>query len=156
MAKDSTFSVSKRGVEPIEVRFAEPENINDPRWEELGVTPEGINELATQSLVIKIQAGARNNLEKGPKAVQEFVDTYKYGQRTGGGTRKVVIKSEDVQKAGFTVEQIELLRAAGVSIPGLNGESEENGDASEGEVEGEAAALEEAAAETTGRSGRNR
>lgn len=122
MAKQTTFKVSKTGVEPISVKFDEPENIKDPRWAELGIDESGINELAVQNLVIKIQGVARTKLDEGAKAVQEAVDGYKYGQRSGGGTRKVVLSSEVVQKAAFTAEQLEALRAAGVTIPGMEPE----------------------------------
>lgn len=123
MAKQTTFKVSKTGVEPISVKFDEPENIKDPRWAELGIDESGINELAVQNLVIKIQGVARTKLDEGAKAVQEAVDGYKYGQRSGGGVRKVVLSSEVVQKAAFTPEQLEALRAAGVTIPGMESES---------------------------------
>jgi hypothetical protein len=120
MAKQSTFKVSKRGVEPVEVTFNEPENLTDGRWEELGVTEEQINDLAIQSLVIKIQAGARNRLDDGK--VQEFVDNYKYGQRTTGGGRKAVtLSAEAVKQAKFSPAQLEALRAAGVNVEEMGG-----------------------------------
>jgi hypothetical protein len=126
MAKDTTFKVSKTGVEPVKVTFAEPENLNDPRWTELGVDQAGINELAVQNLVIKIQGIARGKLGDGPSAVQAAVDGYKYGQRaSGGGTKKVSLSTDQVKQAKFTPEQLATLRAAGVVLPGMEEEGAE-------------------------------
>lgn len=123
MAKQTSFSVSKRGVEGVEVSFDAPENISDPRWGELGVDEAGINELALQNLIIKVQGGARSRLENGKDAVQEYVNNYKYGQRTssGGGSKKAVkVAAAEAKKAKFSPEQIALLRAAGVQFEGMD------------------------------------
>jgi hypothetical protein len=100
----------------VVVNFSKPESVTDKRWEELGVSQEQINELAVDSLVIKAQAGARNQLEKGAKAVQEYVDNYKFGMRTGGGTRAVKLAPDVVKSAKFSPEQIAALKAAGVTF----------------------------------------
>jgi hypothetical protein len=124
MPQNTTFKVSKRGVEPVEVNFTAPESLDDPRWAEL--IAEGkdaqkeINNLATQNLIIKIQSGARGKLEEGQEAVQAYVDSYKFGSRaagSGGGKRKAPrIEADAAKKAKFSKEQIEMLRAAGVEI----------------------------------------
>jgi hypothetical protein len=121
MPKPTTFKVSRKGVEPVTVNFNEPESLTDSRWEELGVSEEQRNDLAVQSLVIKIQAGGRNHLDSGADAVQKFVDGYKYNQRTGGGggSRKVTLSADVVKKAAFSPEQLEALRAAGITVPGM-------------------------------------
>lgn len=120
MAKQETFKVSKTGVEPVEVGFSAPESLTDPRWAELGVNEEAINNLAVQNLVIKIQGVARSELGNGAAAVQKKVDDYRYGQRaSGGGAKRVVLEEAQVKKAKFTPEQLEMLRAAGVSLPGM-------------------------------------
>lgn len=118
MAKDTTFKVSKQGIEPIEVNFAAPESLDDPRWNELVSNPSEINDLAVQNLVIKIQSGARSRLTEGAEAVQNYVNNYKYGARQSTGTRKSAVKltTADTKQAKFSKEQLEMLRAAGVQI----------------------------------------
>lgn len=118
MAKAVTFKVSKRDSQATaEPTFMAPENIEDPRWEELRCSRQDINDLAVQSLIIKIQGGARNYLEDGADAVQEYVNEYTYR----GGARRVVVSKPKLsaaaaQKGRFTPAQLELLRAAGVEI----------------------------------------
>lgn len=119
MAKQTKFKVSKTGVEPVTVTFDEPETLTDPRWGELGINENAINELAVQNLVIKIQGVARTKISDGAKAVQEAVDSYRYGQRSGGGGRKVTLSADTVKQAKFTPEQLAALRAAGVELPGM-------------------------------------
>ncbi len=137
MPKPSTFKVSRTGVEAVTVNFVEPENLQDPRWGELGISPEALNEMAVQALVIRIQSGARGKLDEGPAAVQKFVDEYKYGTRSGGGgTRKVTLAAEKVSSLKFTPEQLDALRAAGVVIPGM----EESADSAKGATSAKKAA----------------
>lgn len=128
MPKQDTFSVAKKGVEPVEVTFNAPENLADPRWDELlSNRDEDIHTLALQNLIIKIQGGARSRLEDGEAAVQEYVDQYKFGSRAAGAprTRKATIPAERARELGFTEEQLAALRAAGVQIPGMEEESDE-------------------------------
>jgi hypothetical protein len=118
MAKQINFKVSKKGGPSATVVWDAPENTNDPRWDEVVSKPEeDINELAVQNLVIKIQAGARNRLEAGEAAVQEYVDAYKYGARVGGFTAPS-LAADKVAELGFTAEQLAALKAAGMKIPG--------------------------------------
>ena len=120
MAKQVTFKVSKTGKPPVIVNFLEPESVDDPRWEELGVSREAINSLAVDSLIIKAQAVGRAVLDEGPEAVQRAVDNYKYGQRGGGGGRRIVeLKAEQIKEAKFNEKQLEMLRAAGIKIEDL-------------------------------------
>jgi hypothetical protein len=116
MASQDTFKVSSQGRDTVEVTWMKPENIEDERWAELGVTPDSLNELAIQSLVIKMQSGARARLEDGQDSVQEFVDNYRFGARQAGGTRKIKLAPETASALGFTEEQLAALAAAGVSI----------------------------------------
>lgn len=119
MAQRRTFKVSKRGQEGVEVTFNAPENLSDPRWDELvGNKEEDVSNLALQSLIINIQSGARQRLAGGLEKVQEFVDSYKLGQRIGGLGR-VVMAADEVAKLKFTPEQIAAMKAAGMQIPGL-------------------------------------
>lgn len=120
-----TFKVSKRNTDPIEVARDLPENLNDPLWNEIVSDPDSdINDLALQAWVVKCQAGARNHLDKGPDAVQRFVDGYKYGARTGGFAAPSM-SQEDAQAHGFTEEQLAFLRQSGMQVPGLSDEVEE-------------------------------
>lgn len=119
MAKQVTFKVSKTGKAPVVVTFLEPESVDDPRWEELGVSREAINNLAVDSLIIKAQAVGRAVLDEGPEAVQKAVDNYKYGQRSAGGRRVVELKAEQIKEAKFNEKQLEMLRAAGIKIEDL-------------------------------------
>lgn len=120
-----TFKVSKRGMEAVECSADLPENLNDPLWENIVSNPdEDINDLALQSWVVKCQAGARNHLEKGAEAVQRFVDQYTYGAR-GGGFSAPSISAEDANQQGFTPEQLAFLRQAGMAVPGVGDDAEE-------------------------------
>lgn len=118
MAKEITFQVSKRGGPSTECRFLAPESVDDPRWGEVVSNPqEDIHELALQNLVIKIQAGARNELEEsGAEAAQAYVNQYKYGARQGGGFRRPTLNSTQVKELKFSKAQLEALRAAGVKL----------------------------------------
>jgi hypothetical protein len=117
MAVQDTFKVSSQGHDTVEVTWQKPESAEDERWAEMGVSAEAHNDLAIQSLVIKMQSGARGRLEDGPEAVQEFVDNYRFGARqAGGGTRKIKLAPETASALGFTEEQLAALAAAGVSI----------------------------------------
>lgn len=121
-----TFKVSKRGVDPIEVRKDLPENLADPLWADVVDDPDSdINDLALQALVVKCQAGARNHLDKGLDAVQRFVDGYKYGARSGGFIAPS-ISAEDAEAHGFSAEQLAFLRSAGMAIPGLSDGDEDS------------------------------
>lgn len=119
MAKEVTFDVSKRGGPSVTVTFKEPESLEDPRWQELvSSVDQDVNTLACQALRVKIQAGAREELDGGEKAVQDYVNTYQYKAGGRGGTRvkaKPVTK-ELSKKAKFTPEQLEALREAGFPV----------------------------------------
>lgn len=118
MATESTFQVSKGDAEPVDISFVEPESIEDDRWEELvSDYPEDLNKLALQALIVKIQSGCRSRFDQGVEAMQAYANNYVYGQR-GGGFSRPSLSQEDVEEGGFTDEQLEKLRAAGVSIDG--------------------------------------
>lgn len=118
MSKQVSFKVSKRGGASTTCTWDMPESLEDPRWD--GVVSkkdEDINELAVQNLIIKIQSGARDALEKkGPDAAQQYVNSYKFGARTGGGFTRPVVKAEQVKALKFSKAQLEALKAAGVNI----------------------------------------
>jgi hypothetical protein len=116
MAKKTTFTVSKKGHDPVEVSWDAPESLSDERWNEVVSEPDSdINNLAVQALIVKTQAGARNHLENGQEAVQRYVDGYKFGARSGGFVAPS-ISAADAKKAKFSPEQMELLRKAGMKI----------------------------------------
>lgn len=120
MAKQETFKVSQKGVEPVVASWNKPENIDDPQWAALGVDKAGINELACQSLVIKIQGIGRDALPDKAK-VQAAVDGYKYGQRAKG-TRtaaKPKLAAAKAKEAKFTPEQLKMLSELGVEVEGV-------------------------------------
>ena len=115
MSKQVEFQVSKRNGPSTTCQWNAPESLEDPRWTEVTSNrDEDVNELALQSIIIKIQAGAREVLEKdGDQAAQEYVNTYKFGARSGG-YRRPTLGAEKVKQGGFTEEQMAILRAAGV------------------------------------------
>ena len=116
MAKQVTFSVSKRDGPSVEVTFSEPENLSDPRWNEIVSDKEAdCNALALKALRVAIQAGAREHLEGGQKAVQEYVDSYQYkaGARGPRAAKPKPISKETQKKAKFTAAQLEALKEAG-------------------------------------------
>lgn len=118
MAKQVTFTVSKPGAGlKTECTFNAPENVSDPRWKEIVKNPdEDVNELAVQNLIIKIQAGARNELaENGADAAQKYVDTYQY-RAGGGGFKRPTISASVATSLQFSPAQLEALRLAGVKF----------------------------------------
>lgn len=118
MAKTDTFKVSKRDHEGFEVNHARvPETLEE--FESLNLVskyPGDVIDLAHQALVIKMQAGARQRLDNGIEAVQEYVDSYTYGARTGGGSRKPTLSADKAKDLKFTKAQLEALAAAGVNV----------------------------------------
>lgn len=118
MAKQVSFTVSKpsKGLK-TECTFMAPENTSDPRWKEIVKNPdEDVNELAVQNLIIKIQSGARNELEeKGAQAAQAYVDSYQY-KSGGGGFKRPTVSSSVVRDLQFSPAQLEALRLAGVKF----------------------------------------
>jgi hypothetical protein len=119
MAKQITFAVSKPSAGlKTECTWDAPESVNDPRWAEVvSNAEEDINELAVQNLVIKMQSGARNELEEnGAEAAQRYVNEYKYRAGGGGGFKRVAVGAQQVKELRFTEAQIAALRAAGVKF----------------------------------------
>lgn len=118
MAKSDTFSVSKKGHDAVEVTDSRvPETLEE--FESLNLVskfPDDVIDLARQSIVIKMQSGARSRLEQGEQVVQDYVDNYTYGARTGGGFKKPTLSKDKVKEAKFSKAQLEALRAAGVQI----------------------------------------
>lgn len=119
MPKEVTFTVSKKGGPSVEVNFMEPENLEDPRWKDIVSNPdEDINTLAVAALRVRLQAGARDELEDGEAAVQAYVNEYVY--KTGGtraGARPKPKLSKDAAKKGkFSAAQLAMLKEAGFAI----------------------------------------
>jgi len=121
MATETTFTVSKRGEEGIEVSWSAPENLDDPRWAEVVQDPEkDINSAAVRNIIISIQSGARSRLEQGAEAVQAFVDAFKTGVRQpGGGRARPKLDAETSEALGFTEEQLAALSEAGMNVEAL-------------------------------------
>lgn len=116
MAKQITFKVSKKGFDAIEVTREVPENLDDKAWDDMVSEPDSdIHDLALQAWTVKCQAGARARLENGPEAVQQYVDQYKFGARTGGFSAPTISAGE-AKKQKFSAEQLEYLRKAGMKI----------------------------------------
>jgi hypothetical protein len=116
MPTRTTFTVSKKGHDPVEVGWDAPESLNDERWNQIVSDPDtDINNLAVQALIVKAQAGARNHLESGPEAVQAYIEGYKFGARSGG-FRAPTMSAADVKKAKFSPEQLEMMRKAGMKF----------------------------------------
>lgn len=122
MAKQASFSVSKKGHKGVTVTTQRrPETLEEFESEGLVSSyPQDVIDLAWQNLVIKMQSGARSRLEQGEDAVQEYVDNYKYGARTGGPiARKPKISEDKAKDLKFTEAQLQALAAAGVEVEGM-------------------------------------
>ncbi len=116
MSQTITFSVSKKGHEPVEVTRDFPENLDDSAWNDAVSDPdEDIHNLAMQSWIVKCQAGARARLEHGPEAVQSYVEQYTFGARSGGFSAPT-LSADEAAEAGFSEEQLALLRKAGMRV----------------------------------------
>ena len=119
MPKKVAFTVSKRDGPSVEVSFMEPENLTDERWKAIVSNPdEDINTLAVAALRVRLQAGARDELEDGEAAVQKYVDSYVY---KSGGTRAAAkpgakLSKEAAKKGKFSAAQLAMLKEAGFAI----------------------------------------
>ncbi len=126
MPKEMTFGVSKKGQEGVTVTWMAPENLEDPRWNEVVDQPSSIHAAALRSVVISMQSGARSRLDSeaadgGLAAVQTYVNEFKYGVRqpgAGGGRKKVSISADKQKELKFSKAQLAALAEAGVSLPG--------------------------------------
>ena len=119
MPKDTTFKISKRGEEAMELTFSEPENLDDPRWAAIvdGDVAAAVHNLALQSFVIKKQAAGRAKFSEGLEAVQAAVSEYVFGIRRAGTSKKSVkMGAKETKKLKFSPEQLAALAAAGVSF----------------------------------------
>lgn len=131
MAKEMTFKVSAKDKGGVTVTWSSPENLEDPRWNEVVDQPSSIHAAALRSVVISIQSGARTRLDPeaadgGLAAVQTFVNEFKYGVRqpgAGGGRKKVSISADKQKALKFSKAQLEALAEAGVSLPGAEEEA---------------------------------
>lgn len=119
MAKSETFKVSKKGHDEVELNDSRvPETLEE--FESLNLVskfPDDVIDLARQSIVIKMQSGARSRIDQGQEAMQDYVDNYTFGARTGGGgARKPTLTKDKAKDLKFSKAQLEALRAAGVQI----------------------------------------
>ena len=126
MAKEMTFKVSKKGAPGVTASWSAPENLEDPRWDEVVKERADIHAAALRSVVISIQSGARSRLNSeaadgGLAGVQEYVDSFIYGVRqpgAAGGRKKVSISADKQKELKFSKAQLAALAEAGVSLPG--------------------------------------
>ncbi len=109
------FKVSKKDSPTIEVSRELPENLDDPLWDGICVSRDGIHELALQAWIVKCQAGARNRIEAGEGAVAAYVQGYQYGARSGGFVAPSV-STADAKSQKFSADQLAFLRAAGMNV----------------------------------------
>jgi hypothetical protein len=124
--KEAQITVSKRDGPSVKVTFKEPESLEDPRWKELVNKPEeDINTLAVSAIRVKVQSGARDELDaskddNGEAAVQKYLDEYQYkGGRTRGTSKKTPKLSKDAAKKGkFSIAQLAMLAEAGFDVEG--------------------------------------
>lgn len=114
MAKMETFTISSSGKDKVEVNKLLPENLDDPQWDEIVSDRDDINDLALGAWKVRCQAGARQRLDAGPEAVQQYVDGYVFGARSPGFAPSV--SAADAKKQNFSDEQLAFLKAAGVKI----------------------------------------
>lgn len=119
MGKEISFTVSKRDGPSVTVNFIEPENLQDPRWKDIVSNPdEDINTLAVAALRVRLQAGARDELEDGEAAVQKYVDEYVYkaGGTRAGARPKPKLSKEAAKKGKFSTAQLAMLKEAGFAV----------------------------------------
>lgn len=123
MAKDVTFSVSKKGAEAVEVRWSAPESLEDPRWTEVVSDPStDINSAAVRNLIISIQSGARSRMDQGAEAVQAFVNGFKTGVRQPGASRaRPTLSAAASKELKFTPAQLAALAESGMNVEALGG-----------------------------------
>lgn len=128
MAVKQTFSVSKKGFAEFQVTTDLPENLDDPRWKEIvSDYPGDVHDLALRAWVINAQANARQRLDADVKdednlaAVQQAVNSYQYGARTGGFQRPLVT-ADKAKELAFSPAQMAALKALGVKFGEENAE----------------------------------
>lgn len=125
MAKNDTFTVSKKDAPGVVATWLRPDSLADAEWEKRiagdhgekitvkvsKAVAEAIVDLAVQQFVVKCQGAARTGLPN-KAAVQERVNKYQYGARGGSAPSAVV----DAKEAGFSLAQCVALEAAGVTV----------------------------------------
>lgn len=125
MAIKDTFTVNVSGGQGHVVTWLAPESLDDAQWEKriagdhtekttLKVSravANAINELAKQTLVIKMQGASRGELPKGKAAVQAKVDGYCYGAKAAPSAPTVDAAELKLNKA-----QCDALALSGVKV----------------------------------------
>lgn len=109
------FKVSTKDSPTVEVSRELPENLDDPLWDSITISKDGIHELALQAWIVKAQAGARNRLEAGEGAVRQYISGYQYGAR-GGGYSAPIVSTDDAKAQKFSPAQLKFLAAAGMNV----------------------------------------
>ena len=131
MAKEITFKVSKKGHAGVMASWLAPENLDDPRWDEVVKEQPDIHAAALRSVVIAIQSGARSRLsdaaDGGLSEVLKYCAAFVYGVRQPGtgGRKAVSISAKDQATLKFTKTQRDALLAAGCKLPGEDDEEEQ-------------------------------
>jgi hypothetical protein len=124
MAKVTPFKVSKDGFPEMEVSVELPENLEDPRWEQIVSSyPDDVHALAYRAWIVKAQAFARSKLdedlseEENLATAQNAVESYVFGARGGGGFQRPKVSAEEAEELEFTEAQLAALRRLVVGVP---------------------------------------
>ncbi len=110
-----TFSVKLNTGEKVTVNTTRPSSTDDPEWGKYvaGDMDAGVNELAHQNRIIKVQAPCRKG--KNQVEAQSIHDRYTWGAK-GGGVVAPTLSDEAKDEGEFTDAQLEILAAAGMRI----------------------------------------
>ena len=117
MPKEAKLKVSKRDGPSFTVMFNEPENLDDPRWKDLLADPKSeINKLAVSALRVRVQAVARDSLDKGEEAVQKAVNEYNYESKARSAKAAPTLSKKAAKDGKFSAAQLAMLAEAGFDI----------------------------------------
>jgi hypothetical protein len=113
-----TFTV-KSGEEEISVEYEVPTSLDSPRFAEILRTgsEEEIVDAANTAILTSLKAGIRSRLGNVTEdEMASYIENYRYGVRQGGGPRSVKLTSDVASEAGFSDDQLEVLRKLGVKM----------------------------------------
>lgn len=132
MATNDSFTVNKQGGTGVTATWLKPDGLADLEWrkriagdhskmvtiEVSEAVANAVNQLAIQSLVIKMQEAGRGGLTEGKAAVQGRVDRYQYGAKVSTGATV----DFGALVGGFDSENPALVEMAGTQLSLLLGQ----------------------------------
>lgn len=117
MATNHTFKVRQsKGAEPVKFSRALPTYIDETDLIEAAYgSVERMIDRANAQWTVDVATGVRERLPDEDEAADYVASYCDDGRRAA--PRKIAVSSEDVEKQGFTPEQIAFMRSKGIEVP---------------------------------------